>query len=478
MKELLISSHTLVVFILTLRVLYRDELTGSARLAWFIAFTTLPGVGLVIYLLFGEVHISSKLVERHRLTIEQGQHLAPEIFGDPDIPLDEVAIQHRDTFQYVHSINGFAPMRGNRIELLKDSADFKQRLLADIDAAEGEISILYYIWLADQTGTEVTQALIRAATRGVKCRVMVDQLGSRKFIRSNLWSDMKAAGVECRISMPFERLSRIRIINRFDLRNHRKITVIDGRIAYCGSQNCADPEFHHKAKYAPWVDIMTRVTGPTVNQMQAIFVADWVAAEGKATIGDFAFAGTPEENGVLAQVRGTGPLKRQFSATQSVGAAIHSARRDLMITTPYFVPDLSVLYALCKAAYSGVEVTLNLPARNDSRIVSAASRSHYLVLLDAGVRIFEYQPGLLHAKIMTIDGVFSIIGSSNLDLRSFDLNYENDLLIYSAETTEEIRMRQQEYLSASVEIKRDTVAAWSAPRRMYYNVIATMGPIL
>lgn len=477
MVSFLAICHAILVIVMTTRILYRDDISSSARMGWFVTLVTLPGIGSAIYLLFGEIHISRHLIRRHRAAVAR-MLAAPGLDDAADDDLADVPMPYRAVFRYGRSINGFPATRGNRIELLDAPGDVIDRIEADIDAATERVSILYYIWLTDRTGTRIAEALMRAARRGVACRVMADEVGSRRLLRSSLWRRMRAAGVDLAVAMPLEHLYAVRVLNRFDLRNHRKITVIDGRIGYCGSRNCADPEFRPKARFGPWIDIMTRVTGPAVNQMEALFFTDWQAAGKVAPLARFTFDAPGQTGGAVAQVRGTGPLKRTASASQSTSAAIHSAQAELMITTPYFVPDQTVLNAICKAAWSGVAVTLTVPARNDSWVVGCASRSHYHPLLAAGVRIFEHRPGLLHAKIMTIDGVFSMIGSSNVDLRSFDLNYENDLLIHDTATTARIRARQLSYLEASDEVLLQQVRDWSAPRRIWYNIFGTLGPVL
>jgi cardiolipin synthase len=182
--------------------------------------------------------------------------------------------------------------------------------------------------------------------------------------------------------------------------------------------------------------------------------------------------------GFAAQAMGHGPTERRSSTPQLFATALGCARHSVTISTPYFVPDATVLEALCAAAHRGVEVALILPARNDSWIVAAASRSYYRRLLDAGCVLHEYQGGLLHAKTLTMDGAVSLIGSSNIDLRSFDLNYENNILLQDADITQKIRARQAVYISQSLPVTTAYVAAWPYHIRIWHNVIATIGPIL
>jgi cardiolipin synthase len=265
---------------------------------------------------------------------------------------------------------------------------------------------------------------------------------------------------------------------RIDLRNHRKIVVIDDRITYCGSQNCADPEFAIKAKYAPWVDAMMRFEGPVARQNQLLFAGDWMA-QVDDNIDELLRRPLPNsEPGLTAQVIGTGPTVRNSAMPEMFESLIYSARRKLVITTPYYVPNDSLQAALCASARRGVDTTVVFPARNDSWIVAAASRSYYPDLLAAGVRIFEYVGGLLHTKSLTMDGEVTLIGSANMDRRSFDLNYENNILFYDPALTADMRERQQDYIGRSVAVDMAGVSDWSWRRQLWNNTIAVLGPVL
>lgn len=206
--------------------------------------------------------------------------------------------------------------------------------------------MLYYIWLDDNTGSDVAAALIRAAQRGVTCRAMADGLGSRALIKSRLWRRMNQAGVQLAVALPFRNIVRTILTSRLDLRNHRKITVIDGCITYCGSRNSADPEFRPKAKYGPWVDIMLRFEGPVVAQNQLLFASDWMQATGES-LNEIEFKAEPIKGGFPAQVMGVGPTERRGATPQLFANLIASAGTELTISTPYFVPDATLLEALC-----------------------------------------------------------------------------------------------------------------------------------
>ena len=336
-------------------------------------------------------------------------------------------------------MNGFEPVGGNHGRLLPDSNASIESLVSDIDAAKDHVHLIFYIWLPDNNGLKVVGALKRAAARKVTCRVMADGLGSRIMIDSEHWKGMRDARVHVATALPIGNLLLRPLLGRIDLRNHRKIVVIDDWITYCGSQNCADPEFLIKAKYAPWVDALMRFEGPIARQNQYLFASDWMAHVDEDIRELLQRPLPPGEPGFAAQVIGTGPTVRNSAMPEVFETLMYAARHELFITTPYYVPDEAMQIALCASAYRGVETTIIFPARNDSFIVQAASRSYYADLLAAGVRIFEFEGGLLHTKSLTLDGEITLIGSANMDRRSFDLNYENNILFCDSALTAEMR---------------------------------------
>ena len=477
MGTFLLTLHVMIVIGFTLRILLRDDLSPQARLAWFIVLAVLPYIGSILYFLFGEIDLGNRANKRHDEVFSQIRSEAPRLMGTPGDTEKLIDPLYRPAFRYAASINGFHTVAGSRADLMADAAATNAHLVADIDAAQSHVHVLYYIWLDDNTGTAVAEALIRAAKRGVTCRAMADGLGSRGLIKSPLWQQMKDSGVQMAVALPVGNPIRTMLTSRIDLRNHRKITVIDGKITYCGSRNSADPEFLVKAKYAPWVDIMLRFEGAIVAQNELLFLSDWMQATGENLDG-FNLTTSLIEDGFPAQVMGDGPTERRGATPQLFSALIACAQQHLTLSTPYFVPDATVLEALCSAAHRGVAVTLIFPKVNDSWIVAAASRSYYRRLLSAGCEIHEFKGGLLHAKTLTLDGKVTLIGSSNLDLRSFDLNYENNILLQDDDVTRAVGDRQQDYIARSDPMSLDLVAAWPRHRRIWNNVIATIGPVL
>ena len=351
-------------------------------------------------------------------------------------------------------------------------------MVADIDAASDHVHACFYIWLDDNNGQKIKDSMIRAASRGVTVRALADALGTHKLIRSPHWREMEAAGVQLRVALPVGNLLWTMIRGRVDLRNHRKLLIVDGHIGWCGSQNAADPEFRVKPHYAPWVDIMTRWEGPVVRDWQFLFVSDWMGEHGEDLSAMIELAPLKNEGDIVAQVIGTGPTLAYSAMTACFIELIHSSREELVITTPYFVPDEPLLYALLSAARRGVRTVLILPARNDSRIVAAASRSHYADLLKAGVELYEYHCGLLHAKTMIVDGKVGLVGSANLDRRSFELNFENNILFADETLAAQIRGRQNEWLVDSRRVTLEQVAATPILARLWQNALAMFGPLL
>jgi cardiolipin synthase len=460
-----------------LRVLEHPHRQPASRIAWVVVVLAVPVLGIIAYLMLGETNIGRRNQKAMRAVMEKESH-RNRMREDASDNATEVPAEYAHLFSVGYSISGFPAVGGNSAELLADSVDTIDRMVTDINEARSEVDVLFYIWLADASGVRVIEALNRAASRGVICRAMVDGLGSRSLIKSKLWRKMAAAGVKTAVALPLGNVLLRPLQGRVDLRNHRKIVVIDGAITYCGSQNCADKEFKPKAKYAPWVDAVLRLEGPIARHNQLLFATDWAVYTGE-DIGNTTEQPVPGvDKGMVAQVIATGPTLRYSAMPELFLSLMFRARRELVISTPYYVPNESLQEALCAVAYRGVQTTLIVPARNDSREVAGASHSYYEELLQAGVQICEYVGGLLHSKTLTLDGDITLVGSANMDCRSFDLNFENNILIYSPQLTETVRARQQTYIDSANKISLQEVKDWPLSRRLWNNSIAMLGPIL
>ena len=457
-------------------ILLRPRGSPAVRLAWLMVVFALPVVGVVAYLLVGEVRLGRGRARRHRQIIQRiGVQAAASAAGHRPfgalVPDEYLQIAH-----LAETVGGNRPHGGHELGLFGDADEFIDALLRDIDEAEAHCHLEFYIFLNDATGNRVGDALMAAARRGVPCRVLVDGVGSKSFLRSGLRRRMEAVGVRVVEALP---ASLLRLpLARVDLRNHRKIAVIDGLIAYTGSQNIAHAAFAIKPRYAPWVDAMIRIDGPAVHDLQVIFVQDWFLDTRESLEELLAICPAPSPEGATVQIIGTGPDVYNEALRQMHQASFHAAREELILTTPYFVPDEATASALYTTARRGVETSLVVPARNDSPLVAAASRSYYETLLHAGVHIHEYQRGLLHAKTLTLDRRLALITTANLDRRSFDLNFELSVVVYDTDFASALRLLQKSYVNDSAAVNP---AAWRRrrwPRKLWQNAVGMLAPLL
>ena len=470
--------NAVIVLALVIRVLTRPHREPASRIAWIAVIAAVPVAGILAYILLGETSVGRKRIARMKRVLENMPAMPAISYADEDNAQLQVPMHYQHLFDTGKSINGFDGIGGNSGRLMEDSNAAIDSMVADINAATEHVHLAFYIWLTDRNGMKMVEALKSAAARGVKCRAMADDLGSRTLIRSPHWKEMKASGVDLARALPIGNPLLKPLQGRLDLRNHRKVLVIDGRITYCGSQNCADPEFLVKSKFAPWVDAVIRFEGPIARQNQYLFCSDWMSYCDDNINDLLSQPIVVPPAGFPAQVIGTGPTFRYSAMPEMFESLFHAARCELTITTPYFVPDESMLNSLCAAGWRGVKTTIIFPARNDSWIVGGASRSYYEDLLEAGLEVYEYEGGLLHTKSITLDGEVTLIGSANMDRRSFDLNYENNILFFDPTLTRAIRERQQDYLASSKPVTLEQVRAWPPRKRLWHNTLATLGPIL
>jgi len=437
--------------------------TAAASRTWLLLIFLLPWPGLVAYALFGRIRVPRARIEQQmlasrRIVRAQLQQEANLVF-EPELP------------SYLAHIPGlaarlgdFAVFAGNAVELIPDYAGSIARLVADIDTAAHHVHLLTYILAADRTGECVAAALSSAARRGVQCKVMADAVGSRAGL--DRWgAPLRDAGVEVIPMLPvgFFRHNAA----RFDLRNHRKLAVIDGRIGYVGSQNISDPEF---VPEHPNQELVARVTGPVVAQIQAVLLADRFIETGDTF--DFAplFPELPATGNSAAQLLPSGPGYQRENAEEFFIALLYAARQRVVITTPYFVPDEPFLSALGSAARRGVEVRLIVSLHANQPFTQLAQRSYYGEILAAGVHVHLYRPRFLHAKHLTVDDFIALLGSSNIDIRSFALNAEASFIVYDAATVAQLRAVEERYLAESELLDLETWRQRPLAQRVAQNL--------
>lgn len=457
----------------------------NASLMWLVLLAFLPFVGAVLYFLIGESRLGSRRLRRYVALTKELDERAGTLWRheQPDLGLDQEPEHWAPVARFGTAVTGLPPLTGNQLELFDDAHKVLASIIRDIDAAKSHCHLLYYIWQKDRPGPveELVQALIRAAARGVECRVLVDAVGAKHFLRGRMVQQLRAGGVKVVVALPVG-IFRM-FFDRIDLRNHRKIAVIDGTIAYCGSHNMIDSSFR-----VGWIwpsgeyfDATIRIAGPAAAALGLVFLHDWLLdsdedlVDLKKYIPDFR---SQRGHASAVQIIPSGPGPAPDAIHQALLTTIYLAHEELLMTTPYFVPDEAMSKALQSAARRGVQVTIVMPEESDSWLVAAASRAHYIDLLEAGVKILHFRGGLMHSKTITVDRKFGLIGSTNFDARSFWLNFEVTVFIFDDDFASVIRFMQMNYVSNSYEVFLND---WRK-RRFWHvyrdNTAQLLGPLL
>ncbi|MDP9174637.1 MAG: cardiolipin synthase [Planctomycetota bacterium] len=462
-------------------IVLRRQFAPGASLGWLGIVSLHPYLGVALYMLVGESRLGPRRAQRHRDIIEDSRDPARypnrkqhETKPDPGAPYQPMIIQ-------AEKISGLPVLSDNDMQFFTDTDRFVDDLIQAIASARKEVNLLYYIFAEDASAERVTNAMLNAAGRGVRCRLLADAIASRKIFRTNgLASELVAGGVQVAMALPVAPIRRR--FARMDLRNHRKLAIIDGQTAFVGSHNLINADYGGR-RGNPWHDLTAKFHGPIVGELAAVFAEDWAFENGEeleVVYPDSSTlpSGENQAGGVVAQAVPTGPSTPAASYRRLLLAAIQTSRRQLIITTPYFVPDEPTLLALVMAADRGVDVKLILPKRPDHFFTAAAGRAHFQMLLDAGLRIYLYEPGLIHSKTTTVDDAFALFGSANLDVRSFSLNFELSLLLYGPDSTNRLRAIQNEYLQQSSPVdpakwaKRNVVSVYTD------RAISLLSPLL
>jgi len=472
--------HAILVLGLSVRVIMRRRPVG-VLLAWMAIILSVPVLGSLIYLVVGESRISGKYLKRGQLIHGRYADWKQALCARANVDWTDVSPQAVALQNQAHTVTGFPALQGNRLELLQDADKVFRSLIGAIARSRRSCHLEFYIWYAGGLADELLETVIGAARRGVVCRLLLDALGSKPFLHSAAAGRLRQAGVELAVALPVGLFTTL--VTRADLRNHRKLAVFDGEVAWTGSQNLVDPRFFKQNEgVGQWVDAMFRIEGPVVEALGGVFINDWEVATGAGLdsleVTDVRPVPAPVPGPVPIQVIPSGPIPQPLAILQMILGAIYAAQRELIITTPYFVPDESVLTALLSAAHRGVKVTLVLPARNDSRLVDLAGKAVFADLLEAGVQIAAFKGGLLHTKSITVDGEFALFGSVNMDIRSLWLNFELSLLIYDRESTALIRRMQQGYLDDSDPVSLNEWRQRTFKQRFLENAVHLLAPLL
>ncbi|VAX76824.1 Cardiolipin synthase A [Serratia symbiotica] len=448
---LIVFAYWLLIAGVTLRILMKRRAVPSS-MAWLLVIYILPLVGIVAYLSFGELHLGRRRAERAKAMWPSTARRLHELKKIRRIFATEYSPVARPLFQLCDRRQGIDGVKGNQLQLFTTTNKTLQALIRDIGLARHNIDMVFYIWHPGGLVDQVAEALIAAARRGVHCRLMLDSAGSFHFFRSPYPDIMLHAGIKVVEALKVH-LLRV-FFRRMDLRQHRKVVLVDNYIAYTGSMNMVDPRyFKQDAGVGQWIDLMARMEGPVATTMGIVFACDWEIETGKRIFPpqpDVNVMPYEQESGHTIQVIASGPGFPEELIHQALLTAVYSAREQLIMTTPYFVPSDDLLHAICTAALRGVLVSIIVPLSSDSTIVRWASRSFFSELLEAGVSIYQFTGGLLHTKSVLVDGQLSLIGTVNLDMRSLWLNFEITLVIDDDGFSRDLACVQEDYISCSI----------------------------
>ena len=474
-------AHALIVLAFGIRIVMRRSAPGVA-FAWLLLIVILPLAGAVLYLLIGE----------RRVGPERARRLDSLVAAVRDADAILPGLMHTDVDWSRHTrvaanldrlgrnLCGFATVVGSELELFANSGRILEAIARDVDGARSGVTMIFYIWCEGGSADVVADALVRAAGRGVTCRVLVDAIGARPWLAGDQPRRLRAAGVRVEAALPVGPVRSF--VSEAGLRLHRKVVVVDDAVAWTGSMNLADPRiFKRDAGVGEWFDAMVRVTGAAVAPLAMTAFGDWMLETGDS-IRETAVSGgltaVAPRGPADVQVVPSGPGESGDGLLLMLLTLLAATREEVVITTPYLVPDESMMRALRTVAGRGARVAIVIPEHVDSFLTRHASRSFFDDLLDSGVEIHLYRKGLLHTKSIVVDREIAMFGSVNLDMRSLWINYEIALFVYHAPFAETLGALQRTYLADSRRLDPTAWAARPLHRRLAENAIRLVSPIL
>lgn len=423
----------------------------TKTVSYIIVLIFFPFLGLIVYYLFGQEYRKNKIFNRKHVL---NKNIIKSIHQDLEFNKQEI----RDVDDYLedkvklvkllYSSENSPLSLKNDIEILKDGNIKFPKLLEDIKAAKHHIHLEYYVLREDNIGFEILDLLCKKAEEGIRVRVSYDDVGSK--ISSKMKSRMSESGIE---HYPFMPVMFSRFTGKMNYRNHRKIAIIDGSIGYVGGINIADEYISNEEDGYFWRDTHLRIVGEAVKSLQIHFFTTWdFVSNDKLRIVKAYFPKTECKRDVAIQIAASGPDTDWANIMEAIFTAITSADNYVYITTPYFVPNDEIITAITVASKSGVDVKLIIPKKSDSKVVKHATNSYLDKLLQAGVKVYKYKKGFIHAKTMVVDDIFSTVGTSNMDYRSFNINFEINALIYDKENSKILKRHFEDDLKECEEV--------------------------
>jgi len=454
----LFNSIYWITLVSVILVVVLDNRNPVKTISWVMVLIFLPYFGLILYMFFGQRYRKQKIISKKSIrSIENNPAYLYEELDPAHYPPDCGAL-----IDLLRKSNLHPVFSGNEVRLLTDGQDTFHAMFEDIAKASKHIHLDYYILEQGQVGNDLQQLLIRKAKEGVQVRVIYDDIGSWKT-KKWFFQEMKDAGVQV---YPFLRVLLPYLSPKFNYRNHRKIAVIDGEIGYTGGVNVAD-RYVGIGKFPVWRDTQVRIVGKGVYGLQTAFLIDWYFVSRDLLTSKFYFPDLKDQGSCLVQVATSGPDTDWESIMQAFFSIIGRAKKYVYIQTPYFLPNESLLTVLQTVALSGVDVRLMVPDQVDTRLTALAMQSHFSEVMEAGVKVYRYKKGFLHAKTLVCDDSISTVGSTNFDYRSFELDFEVNAFVYDAEFARRMKetflhdLKEAKYLEPEVWEKRKKTVKWA-----------------
>ncbi|MHB8765834.1 MAG: cardiolipin synthase [Deferrisomatales bacterium] len=430
---------------------------ARATLGWVLLVLFLPFAGAVLYLVFGRIPFP--------LPGRRDPADPPPLCPLPPRGLPE-------PMERTSKLTAGEPVLCRNLELLPSASAKYRRLMADVEAARHRVSVCYYVFRRDDTGRRFLELLARKAAQGVEVRLLYDGWGAFGLGLAGYLAPYRQRGLDAR---PFHPVTDPMAMSRINFRNHRKIVVVDGAVGYTGSINIGDEYLGLHPHFGPWKDIHLRLEGAAASALEAVFLEDWQIATGQA----LAPSPVPADHGdTWVQVVATGPNRPGDNLFPLIFAQFAAARRRIDVLTPYLIPDHGLVAALCVAARLGVAVRVIVPGKSNHPMVAAAGRSYYDELLEGGVELYETREGMLHAKGVLVDREWALVGSTNLDNRSFHLNFEVNVATSDPGFCASLGRVFDGWLAEAAPITRERLAARSLPRRLVEGACRTLSPVL
>lgn len=475
---LIIGIIFILNFALSVTIVFLEHKNPSSTWAWLLVLTFVPVGGFILYLIFGRKLSRKKLFiwdNKSRLGVEKAVENQLQLLDENSFPIPKEFERNRDLF-YLHLRNNDAILtQGNEVDIFNDGRAKFKKLLKDLDAAKDHIHFQYYIFRDDQLGQEIAAVLKKKAQEGLAVRFLYDAFGSRRLKRSFI-RDLKKAGVLVEAFFP----SLIPKINfKINYRNHRKLVIVDGDIGYIGGFNVGNEYLGKVRKFGYWRDTHLRIRGEAVRNMQTRFILDWnQASKQQLILYDPSYYKAKSTGNVGMQIVSSGPDSEWEQIKYGYIKLIMEAEKYVYIQTPYFIPDESLADVIRIAALSGIDVRIMIPNKPDHPFVYWATYSYVGNMIDAGAKVYIYENGFLHAKTIMVDGKISSVGTANIDVRSFHLNFEVNAFIYSTDVTERLVQDFKDDMKKSYLLTAEKYQQRSTWIRIKESIARLISPIL